>query len=219
MESPSFLNQLKTSGLLAEDAIADVSGRLTSTRLEIVVSDLVDQGLLTPFQVKQLQAGQAKGSCLASIICSMSLAAAAWLRLQSPPQADGPHRRAKGDRAGDGVEDSRARAWFRREVLAATQLAYPNIALAYDADEIDGIFFFAMEFIDGLNLDVLVRQRGPAPLDRWRDARPDRQAIEYAHEKGMVHRDIKPANLLIRAKPSRRRRPTMDWAAAPVQYW
>src|SRR5204863_407241 len=96
------------------------------------------------------------------------------------------------------VEDSRARAWFRREVLAATQLTHPNIVLAYDADEIDGVLFFAMEYIDGLNLDVLVRARGPVPIGTACEMLlQTAKALQYAHEKGMVHRDIKPANLLI----------------------
>ena len=54
--------------------------------------------------------------------------------------------------------------WFRREVLAATQLTHPNICVAHDADEIDGILFFAMEFIDGLNLETLIRAHGPVPI-------------------------------------------------------
>ncbi len=96
------------------------------------------------------------------------------------------------------VEDQRARAMFLREVRAATRLHHANIALAYDAGEGDGQLFLAMEYVDGPNLEQLVRARGPLPLSLAGPMlRQAAQALRYAHDQGMVHRDIKPANLLI----------------------
>jgi hypothetical protein len=101
------------------------------------------------------------------------------------------------------VEDSRARDWFQREWRAVSQLCHPNIVLAYDANEIEGVLFLAMEYIDGLSLDAVVRQRGPLPAGlACAMMRQAALALQYAHEKGMVHRDIKPANLLIARGPA-----------------
>src|SRR5205807_8104990 len=81
---------------------------------------------------------------------------------------------------------------------AATQLIHPNIVMAYDADEADGRLFLVMEFVDGPNLDALVRENGPLPIGlAWEMLRQAGQALQAAHEKGMVHRDVKPANLLL----------------------
>jgi hypothetical protein len=102
------------------------------------------------------------------------------------------------------VEDERARNWFRREVLAATQLCHANIVMAYDANEIDEVLYLAMEYVEGPNLDQLVGKQGPLPIGTaCAMLHKIGRALQYAHDKGMVHRDIKPANLLIpRAAPS-----------------
>ena len=52
---------------------------------------------------------------------------------------------------------------FMQETRAAAQLVHPNIVLAYDANEINGIYFFAMEFIEGIDLAKLVARSGPLP--------------------------------------------------------
>src|SRR5262249_43874997 len=96
------------------------------------------------------------------------------------------------------VKDERARNWFLREVKAVTQLSHPNLVLAYDANEADGVLFLAMEYVNGPNLDQLVARQGRLPggltCERIRQAG---LALQYAHEKGRVPRDIKPGTLLI----------------------
>ncbi len=198
MDSRSFLDNLKESGLLPEDQVAQVSGRFSNSAMQVIVADLVDEGLLTPFQVKQLHAGQPKGLVLGQYHLLDELGRGGYGCVYKAQHKLMNRIVALKVIAPERVEDSRARAWFRREVLAATQLTHPNIALAYDADEIDGVLFFAMEYIDGLNLDTLVRQRGPVPIGTACEMLlQTAKALQYAHEKGMVHRDIKPANLLI----------------------
>ena len=87
---------------------------------------------------------------------------------------------------------------FRREMQAAARLSHPNIVMAYDADGVGDQTFFAMEYVDGIDLSKLVKKRGPLPLPQA--ANYIRQAalgLQHAHEQGMVHRDIKPSNLLL----------------------
>jgi len=96
------------------------------------------------------------------------------------------------------LKDHCALDLFRREVRAAAQLHHPNIAAAYDANEVKGIRFLAMEYVNGPSLQNLVRQHGPLPIGLACELmRQAATALHYAHEQGMVHRDIKPANLLV----------------------
>jgi serine/threonine protein kinase len=95
-------------------------------------------------------------------------------------------------------ERTNAEHWLLREIRAATRLTHPNIALAYDANIIDGVLYFAMEFVDGPDLDTLVAEQGPLPVPFvWALMRQTTLAFQCANEQGIVHRDIKPANLLL----------------------
>ena len=103
--------------------------------------------------------------------------------------------------APDLLRTDRAQEMFLREVRAAAQLVHPNIVTAYDANEIDGRFFLVMEFVDGPNLEQLVRQQGPLPVGRACDyVRQIAHGLQCAHLLGMVHRDVKPANILVQRR-------------------
>jgi serine/threonine protein kinase len=87
---------------------------------------------------------------------------------------------------------------FQREIQAAAQLAHPKVVLAYDADQIGDIHFFAMEYVDGIDLGRLVRDKGPLPIREACDyIRQAAHGLQHAHERGLIHRDIKPTNLLL----------------------
>ena len=63
------------------------------------------------------------------------------------------------------VRDPVALEWFHREVRTSTHLLHPNIVMAYDANEADGLHFLVMEYVQGVTLDALVKQHGPLPVD------------------------------------------------------
>lgn len=86
---------------------------------------------------------------------------------------------------------------FRREAQAAGVLSSPNIVTVYDAGQDGGIFYIAMELVEGETLQQLL-SRGPLPLDQSVSITEQvAAALDYAHGRQIVHRDIKPANIMI----------------------
>jgi serine/threonine-protein kinase len=99
--------------------------------------------------------------------------------------------------AGDGEAAQLAIKRFRREAEAAANLRSPHTVELYDFGVTDDqTFYFVMELLVGMNLEVLVRQKGPVPAGRAIFIlRQVCESLEEAHVRGLVHRDIKPANI------------------------
>jgi serine/threonine protein kinase len=101
------------------------------------------------------------------------------------------------------VESSNTPAFterFNREAKALARLNHPNIITVHDYGEAGGLFYFIMEFVDGRNLRQLMMQRQLQPRDSLDLIPQICDALQYAHEEGVVHRDIKPENIMIDKK-------------------
>jgi serine/threonine-protein kinase len=87
---------------------------------------------------------------------------------------------------------------FQREMHAVAALSHPNIVRAFDADQNSNRHFFAMEYVEGVDLGKRVHQSGPLPVAAASDyVRQAALGLHHAHEHGLVHRDVKPSNLLL----------------------
>ncbi len=87
---------------------------------------------------------------------------------------------------------------FQNEARAAGVLNHPNIVTIYDAGEEDGIFYIAMEFIEGTTLHELLAEKRVLPTDEVvQISRQICRGLDYAHSNGIVHRDVKPANIML----------------------
>ena len=96
------------------------------------------------------------------------------------------------------TRDTQSILRFQREVKAAAKLTHPNIVTAYDADEANGVHYFVMEYVEGIDLSAVVKKRGVLNVDVAVDyILQAAKGLEFAHNKGVIHRDIKPANLLL----------------------
>ena len=86
---------------------------------------------------------------------------------------------------------------FTREAKALARLTHPNIVSIHDFGQTDGLFYFVMEFVDGLNLRQLLDTAKITPKEALAIVPQICDALQFAHDKGIVHRDIKPENILI----------------------
>ncbi|MGE5230748.1 MAG: serine/threonine-protein kinase, partial [Deltaproteobacteria bacterium] len=87
---------------------------------------------------------------------------------------------------------------FQREIKLAARLQHPHILTVHDSGETAGQLWFTMPFVDGESLRDRLRREQRLPVEEaLRITREAAQALQYAHEQGVVHRDIKPENLLL----------------------
>jgi predicted Ser/Thr protein kinase len=87
---------------------------------------------------------------------------------------------------------------FKREAHALAQLNHPHIVAVHDFGETpDGQMYYAMEFVAGMDLQQMLKRNPPGPKQILKIITQVCQALQFAHEKGIVHRDIKPANILV----------------------
>jgi len=87
---------------------------------------------------------------------------------------------------------------LQRELQAVMRLSHPNIIRTFDAHQLGELSYFAMEFVEGLDLERYVRRCGQLSIkEACEYVRQAAQGLQHAHQLGLAHRDIKPANLFL----------------------
>ena len=99
--------------------------------------------------------------------------------------------------ARDKENDPKFAERFTREAQALARLNHQNIVTVYDFGEVNGHCYLLMEFVDGLNLRQLMRSRKLSAEQALKIVPSICEALQFAHEQGIVHRDIKPENILL----------------------
>src|SRR5438876_203623 len=89
---------------------------------------------------------------------------------------------------------------FRREIEIAAALNHPHILAVHDSGEAAGLLYYVTPYVEGQSLRDLLRHDRQLPLeDALRITREVADALDYAHQRGVIHRDIKPENILFQA--------------------
>ena len=89
---------------------------------------------------------------------------------------------------------------FMREARALARLSHPNIVAVYDFGQQTGLYYFVMEYVDGVNLRQAMNQQSVAANQALTIVGQVCDALQFAHDEGIVHRDIKPENILLDKK-------------------
>jgi serine/threonine protein kinase len=199
MDRGTFLRHLRESRLYSEQEFDAAAARLPeSDQARVLARALIAQGLLTRFQARQLLNGKGKKLVLGQYRLLDYLGRGATGRVFKAMHTVMRRVVAIKVLSSNILAAGEDLYLFRREIRAAAQLQHPNIIAAYDAEEAKGAPFLVMEYAEGPNLQELLKKQGPLPIGLACELmRQAAEALQYAHEKGIVHRDIKPANLLV----------------------
>ncbi|MGD0898575.1 MAG: SUMF1/EgtB/PvdO family nonheme iron enzyme [Thermoguttaceae bacterium] len=200
-----FVERLTESGLMSAAEVAGFQESLPPDKrprdVQQFAQVLIQQGKLTKYQAQAVYQGKGKGLVFGQYTVLDQIGEGGMGVVLKAR-----HRRMKRTVAikvlpPAAMKQAGAVERFQREVQAAAQLSHPNIVTAYDAGEHRGMYYLAMEYIEGHDLATAVKEHGPLEV---------RQAVEcilqaarglqYAHEQGIIHRDIKPGNLLLDKK-------------------
>jgi len=86
---------------------------------------------------------------------------------------------------------------FEREVELASRLEHPHIARVSDSGLYEGLYYYAMELIEGLPPDEFAKKHGLDQRQTLELVRKVCRAVQHAHQRGVIHRDLKPSNILV----------------------
>ena len=116
----------------------------------------------------------------------------------------------------EAAQGAEARERFAREARAAGALNHPNLVTIHEFGEDQGVLYLAMEFVPGVDLEALLRDRVLAPVEALEVLAQVCDGLAYAHQKGVLHRDIKPTNIRVRREGDRLMAKVMDFGIARV---
>jgi serine/threonine protein kinase len=209
LSTEKFVEVVRRSGLVEEErlnaALESLSAQTTASangsetdETQRLVNHLIELKLITSWQSDQLLKGKHKGFFLGKYKLLGHLGTGGMSSVYLAEHLLMQRRVAIKVLPQSRVEDTSYLARFRREAQAAAALDHKNIVRAFDIDNEGKHHYIVMEYVEGRDLQNVVK--GDGPLEYNRAAEYIRQAAEgmqHAHDANLIHRDIKPANLLV----------------------
>ena len=163
--------------------------------------DLVQRGWLTPFQANQLLMGRGETLVLGSYVLLERLTETLMGEMYRARHQAMRRMVALQVIRADLLQKPEAVQRFYHEVQAAGVLCSPHVVAAYDAGPMGATHFFALEYVEGVDLGRLVQESGPLPIDQACDfTHQAALGLQHAYERGLLHHDLTPANLLVVAR-------------------
>lgn len=197
--TPTILAEMQRLQLIPQERLADfLPPRPAPADPQALMRDMLRRGDLTKFQAEEILKGRLKSLVLGNYVLLDRIGVGGMGQVFKAQ-----HKRMKRIVAVKTLpqsvtKDPVALGRFQREVEAAAKLSHPNVVAAHDADEADGLHFLVMEFVDGPDLNAILKQKGKLPVaDVVHYLTQAAEGLAFAHSKGVVHRDIKPGNLLV----------------------
>lgn len=198
---PGLIDTLRHCQLLSQDQWNILNGEAARQRASdprALARQFLERGWLTPYQVNQLLQGRGKELFIGPYVLLERLGEGGVGQVFKARHSHMNRVVALKLIRKDLMTDKEVIDRFQREIHAISQLTHPHIVHAYDAGPAGGSYFLAMEYVEGTDLSLLVKQKGPLPVTQacdyiWQAA----LGLQHLHEHGLIHRDIKPANLLL----------------------
>jgi len=205
LSSERFLENVANSGLVDATALVNLEERVRehlSGRLpkdpEKIAKLLVKKRLLTEWHVEKLLSGKYKGFFLGKYKLLGHIGTGGMSSVYLAEHTRMGDKRAIKVLPKSRVKDATYLARFQLEAKAIASLHHPNIVLAHDLDNDGDVHYIVMEYVDGVDMQQMVKQDGPLELGVAAEmVAQAARGLHHAHGKGVIHRDVKPANLLI----------------------
>jgi len=200
-----FVDLVRRSGLVEADqlkvALAGIrreEPQKAAGDTDFVAGRLVEAGLLTQWQCDKLLEGRHKGFFLGRYKLLGHLGTGGMSSVYLAEHVLMQRRVAIKVLPKNRVTDTSYLARFHREAQAAASLDHRNIVRAYDVDNDGDVHYLVMEYVEGRDLQNIVKEDGPLDYAQAADYfRQSAEGLAHAHEAGLIHRDVKPANLLV----------------------
>jgi len=196
---PSCLQALKQHRLLTPAQLEELGRNLHEFKsARGLAQELLKASWLTPFQVNQLFNGRGADLVLGPYVLMERLGEGGVGHVFKARHMYMQRLVAIKFLRAEMVSNTEVLGRFYREIQAVSQLVHPNVVLAHDAGPLGNTHFMAMEYVEGTDLDKLVKQQGPLPVEQACDyIRQAALGLQHIFERNLVHRDIKPSNLLV----------------------
>lgn len=178
---------------------------------DLLLNWLIEHKLITRWHADKLAVGKYKGFFLGKHKLLGHLGSGGMSSVYLAEHRAMHHKRAIKVLPKSRLGNSSYLARFQLEAKAIAALNHPNIVRAFDIDQENDTHYIVMEYVDGADLQTMVKRR----LDKYKD-QPDKKfldfglvanyiaqaarGLQHAHDVGLIHRDIKPANLLVNSE-------------------
>ncbi len=167
----------------------------------LVCKELEEAGIITRWQCEKILQGKYKGFFLGNHKLLGHLGSGGMSSVYLAEHMVMKHKRAIKVLPKSKLGNNSYLERFQREAKAIASLNHPNIVRAFDIDNEKDTHYLVMEYVDGADLQTLVRKHGPLPFAVAADyIAQSARGLHHAHEAGLIHRDVKPANILVNKK-------------------
>lgn len=203
VNAEELLDLVKRSGVVDDAKLRDYIKRLTESSAipnepAKLAGMLVRDAILTYFQAEQILQGKYKRFTIGKYKVLEKLGAGGMGQVFLCEHKLMRRRVAVKVLPTAKAEDPSSLERFYREARAVAAVDHPNIVRAYDIDQDENLHFLVMEYVDGTNLQDLIKKVGPLdPIRACHYIYGAAVGLQHAHEIGLVHRDIKPGNILV----------------------